>query len=154
MNDRLRSALDRLTADGDRAALPSELEATLLSEARREVRRRKISSWAFGIGSIAASIVAIVLAQNARPWNPSVPSPLVEEVQDSEQPFIGLPYITQPSPYDRIQVVRMQVPVVALIAAGLPMQGADPGARVEADVVVGQDGRARAVRLISNTRFN
>jgi hypothetical protein len=157
MNERLKLALDRLGAEGDSLVLPRELEATLLSEARHEIqhrRRRRISSWSFGVGTIAASIVAVVVAQNTKPSKHSAPPNPVEQVQESEQPFIGLPYITQPSPYDRIQVVRMEVPVAALIAAGLPMQGADPGARVEADVVVGQDGRARAVRLISNTRFN
>ena len=156
MNDRLKSALDRLAAEGDILALPQELEGTLLSEARhkiqRQVRRRMIS---FSVlGAVAASIVAVMVFQSARPWKSTVPSTPVEEVRDSEQPFVGLPYITEPSPYDRIQVVRMEVPVAALIAAGLPMQGADPGARVEADVVVGQDGRARAVRLISNARFD
>jgi hypothetical protein len=47
----------------------------------------------------------------------------------------------------------MELPVAALIAAGLQLRTADPGARAEADVVVGQDGRARAVRLISILEF-
>jgi hypothetical protein len=43
----------------------------------------------------------------------------------------------------------MDVPVAALIAAGLPMKVHDMGANASADVLVGEDGRARAVRLIS-----
>jgi hypothetical protein len=43
----------------------------------------------------------------------------------------------------------MEMPVAALIAAGMPLFAADTGARVQADVVVGEDGLARAIRLIS-----
>jgi hypothetical protein len=154
MNDRLRSAMNRLAAEGGKAEPPPELEAALICEFRRK-QRRKTSSWIFVAGTIAASIVAALVTQNVRPLSPSTPStPAVEEIQDSGQPFVGLPYITPASPYERIQVVRMEVSVAALIAAGLPMEGADPGARVEADVIVGQDGRARAVRLVSSSRLN
>jgi hypothetical protein len=46
------------------------------------------------------------------------------------------------------------MPVSELIAAGFRMQTADLGAEAEADVIVGQDGRARAVRLVSVSSFN
>ncbi len=59
-----------------------------------------------------------------------------------------------PGPYERVEVVRMKLPVAALIAAGFRMQTADLGAQAEADVIVGQDGRPRAVRLISISSFN
>jgi hypothetical protein len=44
----------------------------------------------------------------------------------------------------------MNVPVSALIAAGLQVPAVDPGMQVVADVVVGQDGRARALRLVAS----
>jgi hypothetical protein len=44
----------------------------------------------------------------------------------------------------------MDVPVAALMAAGFEVHGAEPGGTVSADVLVGQDGRMHAVRLISN----
>jgi hypothetical protein len=53
-----------------------------------------------------------------------------------------------------MQVVRMEVPVSALIAAGLRPHIADQGAQAEVDVIVGQDGRPRAVRLISISSMN
>jgi hypothetical protein len=46
-------------------------------------------------------------------------------------------------------VVRIAMPVAALLAAGLSVPGADAGATAETDVVVGQDGRAHAVRVVS-----
>jgi invasion protein IalB len=61
--------------------------------------------------------------------------------------FIALPYVVQPAQYERIEVLRMSVPVAELIAAGLRVQ-ADPGELVEADVLFGQDRRARAVRIV------
>lgn len=67
----------------------------------------------------------------------------------TEQPFIEIPYTMPLERWERTDVVRMDLPVAALIAAGLPMGMMDPGASARTDVLVGQDGRARAVRLIS-----
>lgn len=66
-----------------------------------------------------------------------------------EQPFIAIPYTPPLDPRERIEVVRMDMPVAALIAAGLPVGTADPTSQVRTDVLLGQDGRARAVRLVT-----
>ena len=50
------------------------------------------------------------------------------------------------SPYN---VVRIDLPVSALIAAGFRVAGSEPGATIGTEVLVGQDGRFHAVRLIS-----
>lgn len=68
---------------------------------------------------------------------------------EKEQPFIAIPYTAPLSPYERTDIVRMDLPVSALIAAGIPLKVSDQGARARADLVVSEDGRARAVRLIS-----
>ena len=54
------------------------------------------------------------------------------------------------APNERANVVRMDVPVAALITAGLPMRVHDVSANASADVLVGEDGRARAVRLLAS----
>jgi hypothetical protein len=152
MNDRLSSAMDRLSAECATAQPPPEIEAAVLAEFDRERRRKRRSSiLALGAGAIAASIIAILILE----YGPFVRRPthviyVSGEVRESEQPFVPIPYLAPPAPYERIEVVRMELPVAALIAAGLSVRTADPGARVEADVLVGQDGRARAVRLVSN----
>jgi hypothetical protein len=46
-------------------------------------------------------------------------------------------------------VLHLDVPIAALIAVGYPTGMMDPAALARADVLVGQDGRARAIRLIS-----
>jgi hypothetical protein len=152
MNDRLSSAMNRLSAECAAAQPPPEIEAAVLAEFDRVRRRKRRSSiLALGAGAIAASIIAILILE----YRPFVRRPthviyVAGEVRQSEQPFVPIPYLAPPAPYERIEVVRMELPVAALIAAGLTVRTADPGARVEADVLVGQDGRARAVRLVSN----
>jgi hypothetical protein len=74
---------------------------------------------------------------------------VLKPVAEPEQPFIAIPYTLPLEPYERADVMRMDLPVAALIAAGLPMNMADPAAMARADVLVGQDGRARAIRLVS-----
>jgi hypothetical protein len=71
-----------------------------------------------------------------------------------EAPFIAIPYTLPLDPRERVDVVRMNMPVAALIAAGLPVGPADPTGQVKTDVLLGQDGRARAVRLVSVVSSN
>lgn len=66
-----------------------------------------------------------------------------------QEPFVAIPFTAPLTPDEPADVIRMDLPVSALIASGFPMQVADAGASALADLVVGQDGRARAVRLIS-----
>jgi hypothetical protein len=71
----------------------------------------------------------------------------------AESPFVEIPYVTPLAPYERTAVMRMDVPVAALVAAGFEVHGPEPGSTVAAEVLVGQDGSPRAVRLIANRRF-
>ena len=64
-----------------------------------------------------------------------------------ERPFVPIPFVEPPSPYERVAVEHMTVPVSALVAAGFDLPGGDPSGSVEADVLIGQDGRAHAIRL-------
>lgn len=68
---------------------------------------------------------------------------------EPEAPFVEIPYTIPLAPYERASVMRMEMPVAALIAAGLPVRTAHTDGRAQADVVVGEDGRAHAVRVIS-----
>jgi hypothetical protein len=65
--------------------------------------------------------------------------------------FMPIPYVIAPAPYERTAVVRMDVPVAALIAAGFEVRSV-AGATLAADVLIGQDGRPLAVSLISDSR--
>jgi hypothetical protein len=73
----------------------------------------------------------------------------VRQVTEESEPFVQIPYTVPLSPEERATVVRLEIPVAALIAAGFSMENLDPGSVVNADVLVSQDGRARAIRLSS-----
>ena len=148
MNDRLNSAMRRLAEECALQQLPPQLETALLAEFERERRRNRIS-WIAGLAA-AASILTLVSWHDPLLLKRTAPQP----VSSDDQTFVPIPYVAPPASYERIEVIRMEVPIAALIAAGLTVRTADLGARVEADVVVGQDGRARAVRLVSDESLN
>jgi hypothetical protein len=72
------------------------------------------------------------------------------------RPFLTIPYTVPISPQEAVAVVRTRIPVTQLINAGFRVgaAAADPNAVVEADVLVGEDGRARAVRPLSISMSN
>ena len=93
------------------------------------------------------------IASAAPPVKPA-PKRRAKPAPKPEEPFVAIPYTLPLDPYERASVVRMDLPVTALIAAGLPVGAADPTGQVRTDVLVGQDGRARAVRLVTVARSN
>ena len=72
---------------------------------------------------------------------------------EPEQPFYPVPYTAPLAPGEWTRVERMSIPEAALIAVGFHLV-ADPAATVEADVLVSQDGRARAIRPLSISLSN
>jgi anti-sigma factor RsiW len=68
--------------------------------------------------------------------------------------FVPIPYVQPLDPYESATVMRMDVPVAALIAVGYKVDASDPSAVVKADVLVGEDGRAHAVRVLSGLMLN
>lgn len=62
--------------------------------------------------------------------------------------FIPLIHGEEMSPSDGGQIIRVEMPRSALVAFGLPMNMERAGERVKADVVVGNDGLARAIRFV------
>ena len=109
---------------------------------RRQWRARTLAA---AIALAAAVLVAIL------PWHRPAPprtNPL------AEQPFVDMPYVAPLAPYERVEVVRMRVSVAALQRAGLEIHAPDTGATVLADLLLGQDGRAHAVRLVSDTEYS
>jgi hypothetical protein len=72
----------------------------------------------------------------------------------SEPGFVPIPYTVPLSPEEPATVWRMEIPVYRLRAVGYRVQVSDPGAVVEADVLVGQDGRAHAIRPLTISSSN
>lgn len=62
--------------------------------------------------------------------------------------FIALPNAEQVGENEDVNVVRMEVPRTAMLSVGLPVNLERASEMIEADVMVGSDGLARAVRFV------
>jgi hypothetical protein len=62
--------------------------------------------------------------------------------------FLPLSYSSSLSQFDEGQVVRVELPRSALQSFGLPVNAERYGERVKADVLLGHDGVARAIRFV------
>ena len=107
---------------------------------------RKATRWmpAAVVAVIAAGLVLAVIAPHKKP-------PVV--ARQAASPFIEIPYLLPLDPHENATIVRMNIRVETLIAAGYRVT-ADPDTIVPADVLVGEDGRAHAVRVLSGIEWN
>lgn len=62
--------------------------------------------------------------------------------------FVAVPFAAPLERDERAQLVRISMPVGTLAAWGFPLGSGDPEREIDADVVVGEDGLARAIRLL------
>ena len=79
--------------------------------------------------------------QPSRPTRPTRPTPPVETVEE----FVPLMPMTEQEIRGPFQLVRVQMPRASLGALRSPLE--HPNELVEADVLLGQDGMARAIRV-------
>jgi len=93
------------------------------------------------------SAVAVVHHRRPHPARRAAPSPPRQSELAAD--FIAIPYTVPLAPGERADIFRVELPIAAVVSAGVPVRVADPGARAQADVLVGEDGRAHAIRLIS-----
>jgi hypothetical protein len=59
------------------------------------------------------------------------------------------PLVDYAPPFERGELVRVSLPASAMRTVGLPVREDRLGDRVQADVLVGQEGLARAIRFVS-----
>lgn len=146
---------------------PPRVEAGLLAAFRSQQKRqaRAHRMWLPVLTWASAAAVLIVLAALAfrgrQPVAPHRAAPAgtqwaVEVMPQGWTPddaiasgdFIALPNAEQVSENDDVNVVRMEVPRTAMLAVGLPVNLERASEMIEADVMVGSDGMARAVRFV------
>jgi anti-sigma factor RsiW len=104
--------------------------------------RRRAFRW-IPAAAIAAALAIAVIAPRQEP----------PAVHRAPAAFIGIPYLAPLDPRENAAIVRMNIRVATLIAAGYRV-AADPDIVVPADVLVGEDGRAHAVRVLSGIDWN
>ncbi len=136
-----RLSLQNPPPPGAREALAARL-ATL--PARRAIRWMPAAAIA---AALTAAALIVAIAPHKQP--PSVN----RAVRRDGAPFVGIPYLPPLDPHENTTIVRMNIRVATLIAAGYRV-AADPETIVPADVLVGEDGRAHAVRVLSGIEWN
>src|SRR5262249_50868105 len=123
-----------IAADHAGTPAPAWLETKVLAAFDGQTAARPIRWW-MPVSAVLASggAAALLLIHSPTP----APHPM---------PFLAVPYVAPLAPYERAEVVRMDVPVAALMAMGVEVHVADSTAAIQADVLVGQDGRPLAFR--------
>jgi hypothetical protein len=146
MSDRgyIRDCLRALAEAAPQNASPSVEQSLLVHfRKRRESKRR----WTYAVG-LAASI-AIAAGLYLAPRHRVSPIQNVSLPDDYQtRGFIALPYAESGVPLEQPVIVRVNVLISELGMMGAPLAAATADERVSADLLVGQDGVARAVRFV------
>jgi hypothetical protein len=93
----------------------------------------------------AAAAIALFVWMHAAPAQP-VANAIEEDAEASS--FYPLPQAESLPEVDNAMVVRVQLPVSSLQLMGVPISEDRGDTSVQADVLLGQDGLARGVRLV------
>jgi hypothetical protein len=107
------------------------------------VRHRRVLWMPITAAALAAGLALMVIAPHRAPPGGN------GEGNGEGSSFVGIPYLPPLDPRESAAIVHMDIQVGALIAAGYRVT-AEPGAIVPADVLVGEDGRVHAVRVLSD----
>ena len=161
---RLASGLRTMADEMSAVAAPPRVEANLIDAFRREMapagsrlaRMRMLP--AFSWFAAAAAVIAMAAwvaprrhtaAPPAAHHTPAAGMELASLVDDGadDDGFIPLPNAERVGPNDDVHVVRMELPRSAMLVVGLDVSPERVSERVEAEVMLGPDGLARAVRF-------
>jgi hypothetical protein len=159
---RLASGLRILAHDMSPVAAPPRVEASLIDAFRREMapagprlarmRMLPVIPWVAAAAVIAMAAWVAPRRHTAPPaahHTPAVGVELASLVDDGadDDGFIPLPNAERVGPNDDVHVVRMELPRSAMLVVGLDVSPERVSERVEAEVMLGPDGLARAVRF-------
>jgi hypothetical protein len=162
MKELLRALAD---SDLEREA-PPEVEVRLRAAFRRKYRRR---IWPYFAAVGVAAGMALFFVRVPKPQTMEIavvtpPAPVLEvakrappKVVHRERPQEIVtefyPLMEDPPPFERGELLRVSLPAAAMRSVGVPVSEDRLGETVQADVLVGQEGLARAIRFV-NTSVN
>lgn len=138
--------LDRLLRElastaADRAA-GGAVEARLRSACRARRTRRLQKRWSIGVLGLAACLLAVFGWMWRVPSKHSAARPV-----NNYAGFMALPYAQSDVPIEQAIIVRVKLGPADLKALGLPPALVIGRKPMRADLLIAQDGMARAVRL-------
>jgi len=149
------AGLRLLAAEMKTVSAPARVEAHLLRAYRARYRQGVASPgearrwWA---AAAAVLLVAAALWMGAP--QPSPPplvaaNAVVAAAEDEDTPFIPLPNAAGSPQDDEVDLVRVELPRSAMTALGISANDDNDAESVEAEVLLGPDGMARAVRFLN-----
>jgi hypothetical protein len=150
----LTAALRAVGADDEQLNTSPAVRTRFLAEVHSVARARRRRARIIAL-AVAAGLLLAIAAPVWRTWiRPPAPTraTVVSEsgsgsADEVSTDFFPLAYSNVPAPAGHM--VRIQVPRAALASFGVPsFAGDDASSTVLADVVVGDDGLARAVRFV------
>jgi hypothetical protein len=98
--------------------------------------------------AILVSAMALALMPK-QPGPPRVRAPIAAAVPAPVNGFIALPYSDENLTPEGAVVIQVEVPRSALLLTGTPVSEPLADGRVRAEVIVGADGLARAIRFLN-----
>ena len=145
----LLKGLHALSSDGPYQA-PACVEDRLLTEFRRRSRLRRKRAWmsAASAGAVAAAIAVLLWIGPLTPRHAPSTADAPAMTDEATAGFYPLPDAEALPPVESAMVVRVQMPMASLELIGFPINQDRASDRVEAEVLLGQDGLARGVRLV------
>ena len=151
------ASLRLLAADMKNVSAPPRVEAHLVRAYRERYRQRvpaagEVHRW-------WAAAAAVLLVAGALWLGVRQPPPLlvaansgpaaVAASEEEESAFVPLPNAAGSPQDDDVDLVRVELPRSAVTALGMPANDDGDAESVEAEVLVGPDGMARAVRFLN-----
>jgi len=138
--------------------VPLDRRAQLMRDfASRQPRRPSVSGRWWGLAAAAALI--LMAGAGTRAWDllssRSTPAPSVETAVegDGQEGFIAVPYAPALASGEALRVVRTELYPASLVSLGLDLDPTLTG-KMPADLLVGEDGYPRAVRVSSEAESN
>ena len=167
----LASGLRRLAADWRPVEAPARVEgrltAAFLGQAGRTVLHPAIrwwvpvATWAMATAAVVALAMFLARDRHVAPAHrtassrvqlaavePPADLDMVGDFSDADNDFIPIPNAERIEPNEDLNLVRVEVPRSAMIALGYAVSEDRASEPVEAVVVLGADGMARAVRFL------
>ncbi len=162
---RLLRGMKHLAAETRRLGAPVRVEARLLAAYRGHTgttersRRRWIPMLTWAAAAAALAAVGLFLMSGRPPAEPAqrtaprrmelaAAQPSAVTLASFQGEFVPLPNAAEIAPDEEMNLVRLELPRTAILALGLPVLSEALPDSVQADFVLGADGRPRAVRFV------
>lgn len=129
------------------------LVAALREKELPETMLSRSAGWLRMVPALAALVLVTTAVLMWKQPGRRIVSPQPSTVQKASDravnPFIALPYSDENLSPEGAVVIQVEVPRSALLLAGMPVTASQADGLVKAEVVLGADGLARAIRFVN-----